>query len=381
MSGSVRAACCSCSSRFLNASRTTGEEQEDAELLGRVPGHHRRRQVLAGEAGALDAEHGGEQGEADARSETGEEGAEPDGAEVEERHVDARAGVDVRGGDGDDERGGDGGGSRGGEPLEPLLHLATDLASRGRRCHPALSARPSARLRSRDDPPRSSHGSPKPRADAEPTAWNTGPPFPTPRRVSRNRPAPYRPMSPEVPPFDAGPSRDRELRLHRAQRSRGRRRERPRQPARLQPPAVRLRDHARLRGGGGALRRPAPAARPRAPRPHAAGHVRDRGVPAAQERPADPRRPGHRADRPGRGARPGGRVRARRRRLRGEALQRPRADPPGAGGPAPRRPAAERQAGHRGGRDPHRPDAHRAWVARRAARPHRRSSSSCSPRW
>ena len=92
---------------------------------------------------------------------------------------------------------------------------------------------------------------------------------------------------------------------------------------------ARRRDRAPRREGGALRSRPA---RPDAPR-----HARDRGLPAPQAEPGDRRHPRRDGDRQGRGGRPHRRLRARRRRLRGQALQRARADPPRARDPPPRR--------------------------------------------
>ena len=147
-----------------------GEEQEDPELLGRVPGQHRRRQLLPGEAGALDPADRGEQREPDARAQAGEEGAEADGAEVEERHVHARAGVDVGGGHRDHDGGGHRGGGCRSEPLGPGFQVTTDPGGGCR--HPALRvATRAVCLQFRDCPLhratpcrfRVHHASPKPR--------------------------------------------------------------------------------------------------------------------------------------------------------------------------------------------------------------------------
>ena len=79
------------------------------------------------------------------------------------------------------------------------------------------------------------------------------------------------------------------------------------------------------------------ALRPGAPRPDAPRHAGDRGLPAAQAEPGDRGHPGGDGHGQGRGDRPHRRLRARRRRLRGQALQRARAHPARARHPAARR--------------------------------------------
>ena len=92
----------------------------------------------------------------------------------------------------------------------------------------------------------------------------------------------------------------------------------------------------------------------RAARPDAARHPRHRGVPAD---PADLQRPGDHGQRQGRRGRQGGRARARRRRLRHQALLAARA-----GGPDPRGAAPRRRGRRSGRRRPSRP-ARSGWTS------------------